>query len=490
MANFFFNLAYGIVISRRVAPRFPLASFILIHDDTTILGPIAVSASDEFNGSRSPRPRAPTERDDPSVTCYLADAVLCLAEAVLANLDLVLETTKLHLFHPSIPSQPSLAAALAHRFPQPITLEPLFYVVGGLPIGTADGIAAFLSNLASEYESTLAWFTSIPDVRRHAAALILLLCLRPNSLFNHHLRGTPPSFTLATAHRLRHAIITAFAKATAIAASSFLTPSAGDATTLQLLTAVSAGGVGLSGPVTLAAPAFLASFADSLPALSTDPFLAPFLADRSSWHSSPSPILRDAALAFTSLTRLPPLLDRVLLSRLDDSTTSAVSSLLDSSGRPSLDRLHLAAGLHLQALLFTALSTAARDAALPTLSTLARARFHISSAYGSGALLLAFNISTADFLIDVHFTFYLTHRLGLPHPTRSAAALSVCSRRCPRVKHSDPMVGQHPLAYGAPHGFHQLSCVVTSSRIDRLNNRTYVLKKHLDMTKIYYSAAS
>ena len=80
-------------------------------------------------------------------------------------------------------------------------------------------------------------------------------------------------------------------------------------------------------------------------------------------------------------------------------------------------------GLHLQALLFTALSTAARDAALPTLSTLARARFHISSAYGSGALLLAFNISTADFLIDVHFTFYLTHRLGLPHPTRSAAAL-------------------------------------------------------------------
>ena len=52
------------------------------------------------------------------------------------------------------------------------------------------------------------------------------------------------------------------------------------------------------------------------------------------------------------------------------------------------------------------------------------------------------------------------------------------------------MVGQHPLAYGAPHGFHQLSCVVTSSRIDRHNNRTYVLKKHLDMTKIYSSAAS
>ena len=64
MANFFFNLAYGVVISRHVTPRFPLASFILIHDDTTILGPIAVSASDEFNGSRSPRPRAPTERDD------------------------------------------------------------------------------------------------------------------------------------------------------------------------------------------------------------------------------------------------------------------------------------------------------------------------------------------------------------------------------------------------------------------------------------------
>ena len=39
----------------------------------------------------------------------------------------------------------------------------------------------------------------------------------------------------------------------------------------------------------------------------------------------------------------------------------------------------------------------------------------------------------------------------------------------------------HPLAYTAPFGYHQLSCNVTSGRIDRHNNRLRILKKHLDM---------
>ena len=52
------------------------------------------------------------------------------------------------------------------------------------------------------------------------------------------------------------------------------------------------------------------------------------------------------------------------------------------------------------------------------------------------------------------------------------------------------MTGTHPFAYTAPYGFHQLSCRVPACRVERHNNRTLTLKKHLDMTKVYSSAAS
>jgi len=55
-------------------------------------------------------------------------------------------------------------------------------------------------------------------------------------------------------------------------------------------------------PALLASPSFLGSFAGSLPALSLDPFLAPFLADPAAWPLSPSPVLRaaDTAALFTA----------------------------------------------------------------------------------------------------------------------------------------------------------------------------------------------
>ena len=200
------------------------------------------------------RPSAEDTRKDPNIsthpTKWLRTKVGIVDE--LANAVAIRELLSL------------MASTLANRFPPGITIEPTHYVVGGLPIGTADGTAAYLAKLVDSYESTLAWFLSIPDVRRHAATLILLLCLRPSSLFNHHLRGTPPSFSLATAYRLRRNIVTAFAQATAIPADSLLASPPGTATTLQLLLAVSAGGIGLADLVSLAAPAFLASFADTL----------------------------------------------------------------------------------------------------------------------------------------------------------------------------------------------------------------------------------
>ena len=57
-------------------------------------------------------------------------------------------------------------------------------------------------------------------------------------------------------------------------------------------------------PALLASPSFLGSFADSLPTLALDPFLAPFLAALAAWPRSPSPVLRAAHAAFGQLAPL------------------------------------------------------------------------------------------------------------------------------------------------------------------------------------------
>ena len=145
----------------------------------------------------------------------------------------------------------------------------------------------------------------------------------------------------------------------------------------------------------------------TLPALVADPFLAPTLGNTSSWHASPSPILRDAAAAFAAVTSTPSFLDRTVVAAYDLDSVTTVSSLLNEHGVPSLSCLHRAAGRHLQAVLHTTLAHAARSLILPTLTTLATARINLASGWGSAAVLTAHRLLPASFLSDAHFTFYL-----------------------------------------------------------------------------------
>ena len=333
MANYFFNLAFAHCLAQFVMPYFSLASFVCLHDDTTIVAPIAVSAADVAAGLAEPRPLTLATPDDPDVYPYLAAVVDALATALRDQLDLELEVTKLHLFHPSTAGLPSLAVTLASLFPSGTVVEPEFYVVGGLPVGTPAGVDSFLEDLITAYEAKLERIVSIPGVHSHVAALILLNALKPNSLFNHHLRGVPSSLTLPYGHRLRRSIATAFARALKIDAAPLLQSAPTTASAFQLHAAPSAGGVGLSDPVTLAVPASLASLADTIPSLSSDRFLAPYLAATSAWSSLPSPTLRDAAASFPAITALRPL--RLRLATLASDSATALSEILDAHGQPA-----------------------------------------------------------------------------------------------------------------------------------------------------------
>ena len=184
-----------------------------------------------------------------------------------------------------------------------------------------------------------------------------------------------------------------------------------------------------------------------------------------------------------AITSTPSFLDRTVVAAYDLDSVSAVSQLLDADGVPSLANLHLASSRHLQATLHTSLCHAVRSATLPTISTLASARIRSAAGWGAAAILTAVRLKPAFFLSDPHFTFYLTHRLGLPHPSIPIARLATCSRRCPTIK--TPMTAPSPLAYTVPHAYHHLGCQKYSSRIDRHNHRTAVLHRHLSTLGIY-----
>ena len=105
--------------------------------------------------------------------------------------------------------------------PEGTTIDTRWYTIGGLPVSTpADALSA-ANALSDSYLSTLAHFTSLRGIDAHAASLIILICLRPHSRFNHHLRGMPHLLFTTTsdahpvplARRLRDAAIRAFAAA-------------------------------------------------------------------------------------------------------------------------------------------------------------------------------------------------------------------------------------------------------------------------------------
>ena len=228
--------------------------------------------------------------------------------------------------------------------------------------------------------------------------------------------------------------------------------------------------------------------ADTLPILFTDPLLRPFLADPARWPALPSPTLADAARAFPIFTAMPTFTDAAYHAEAalvaDPRRRSAIAALVDpDTSRPTLARLHHAAQLHLQHRLILIAAAHALSRLLdPTTSPLRRlaiARIRAAGAPFAGALLLAFRLSRPAQLSDAHLAFYLAHRFGLAHPTVPWLRLTRCHHRCTVLTAAHPAAGDHPLAYAAPHAYHQMRCWATNSRTQAHNALTTALASTL-----------
>ena len=146
MAGPLFNLAFSILIHNAMA-CYPLAHWVLIHDDFTMVAPMAIAPDDPS--------RIVASATESSIQIYIAEALDHLAAHLLTHGDLILEITKLHLLHLASPAQPSLSLALSAHFPPGITVELTHYVVGGLAVGSDEGILLFLAALSARYAATI-----------------------------------------------------------------------------------------------------------------------------------------------------------------------------------------------------------------------------------------------------------------------------------------------------------------------------------------------
>ena len=117
-------------------------------------------------------------------------------------------------------------------------------------------------------------FLATSLVHKHGALLILILCMRPSTRFNHHLRIFAPSDSLTIASRLRSVAIQAFACIIGIDVELLGDITDSSAALCQILSTAAFGGLNLPDPVFLAQPVALADLADALPPLRDDPVVA------------------------------------------------------------------------------------------------------------------------------------------------------------------------------------------------------------------------
>ena len=183
IAGYAFNLTFSIAIrdallSIRLPPSHPpLPPPVLIHDDTTITLPPSLSATTD--------PLYPV-------------AAAAISSLLRSRLRLGIAPKKGVHFQPPLPDDSPLHIrhSAAHFHPESTVTSSHYRLAGG-PVGTPEGRRAFLADLTTTYRTRLLHFTSIPAVHAHGAVLIITLCLRPQTNFNHHLRLTPPSLTAA-----------------------------------------------------------------------------------------------------------------------------------------------------------------------------------------------------------------------------------------------------------------------------------------------------
>ena len=333
----------------------------LVHDDTTLALPPSVPGS---------------------ATPFYPHAIHTITTELLTTLRLSLAVKKNVHFQAPLPASHrlSISRSLPHFHPGAKVTSSHYRLAGGV-IGTPDGRRAYLSELSTTYHTRLTHFTSIPGVHAHGALLIIILCLRPQTTFNHHFRLSPPSITTAVTDDPQHpaslatqsntAAVRAIAAVLRLRASQLLQDDA-NLTAFQALLPATAGGIPLPDATVLAPAAFAASFIDSLPTLRMDPRLEPILRDPRTWAATPLPTLAAFHTAFTRIATTP---------------TLATPPAYDAD-------------------LFTTVHT---------------------------------------LLADPEFVFYICHRLGIPPPTISPAAARRCTRKCRTITAAKPLDEAHPL---------------------------------------------
>jgi len=474
IAGYAFNLTFSIAIrdallSIRLPPSHPpLPPPVLIHDDTTITLPPSLSAATD--------PLYPI-------------AAAAISDLLRSRLRLSIAPKKGAHFQPPLPNDSPLHIrhSAAHFHPE-ATVTSSHYRLAGGPVGTPEGRRAFLADLTATYRARLLHFTSIPAVHAHGAVLIITLCLRPQTNFNHHLRLTPPSITAtphpSTPNEPTFTDAAHTAAATAIATILRINPtkllSDGHLlTAFQLRLPTTTGGISLPDPTTLAFAAFAASLIDSLPALSLNPLLRPLVSDPTTFAASQLPTLAAFHAVFSAITSTPTL---AVPPPYDSDLHDTVHSLLfdPSTNLPSIANIRLLAHRHTQSVFSHALSRHLLSTRLATCSNpLAAARLRACALRGASSLLTAHSIPQGALLTNAEFTFFICHRLGIPPPSITPAASLRCRPKCTTVTVAKPIAPNHCLYPTHRHCYHQITCGASPLRHRRHDDLARLVAHHL-----------
>ena len=489
LAQHSFGITFALVLAIHLLPRCPTLLLSLIHDDTTLADRpfVPATAGD-----------APPPQVDPAIT-PLPYAITLFADVIRKHLRLSIATHKTLLFQPPLPpADPRSLPRLLHLFPPNSRHTCHAFVLAGCPVGTAGGIATVLADHLTAFDTATARLLQMPGLSLQLRTLILNLCCRPSSSFAHLLRHLPPTATadpqhpllplafppayadpvsLCFAHHLRRLALDALAQCLRLPRTAFSAADPASGTAVQLLLRASDGGVNFPDPALLASPSFLGSFAGSLPALSLDPFLAPFLADPAAWPLSPSPVLRAAHAAFGLLAPL-----------LAASATAADASCYHQSlrahltapdGSLSILLLPSAAGRRPQHSfshgLFTHITRHLVSSASP-LSPLARARLRHAAVPPAPMLFQMYFIPTTSALTATATQFLYCHRLGVPLPFLPSPLPPHCHPKCPTYsarRNGFPGALYHTLA----HAYHQCACGATPRRTRRHDTLAMIIGK-------------
>ena len=486
--------AFGHVLARLIAdhlaPVVPSLVYTLIHDDTTfdaspydpppsaaaaVAAPANAATAAPTGDSSSPPP--PSSDAPPAFT----DAILTpLPHAIAVYASLLRRHLRMSLAgHKTVLSQPTLAPTdcasitrLLHLFPAETRLAN-HLILGGVPYGSPEGVATALTAAVRRYDDVLTRLVAIPAIPNQLRLLILLLSARPSSLFAHHLRALAPCYTTAAfsdhppyAQTLRSRLLVTLALILNISPRALSSAIASTATHLQVLLPSSLGGINLPDPTLLSHPAFLASFADTLPLLLDDPVLRPTLVDTASWATSSSPTLIAASATFSAIA--PLLAVNIDANPLHPSVRTRLTA---RDGSLALSLLHSVANRHSQHVFSYAVFSHLYERLIsPTsaLTPIARARLRAAAAPLTASLFTMYYIPAASSLTTPQLQFLVCHRLGIPLPfVRQTPPPAHCSPRCHQFPPSNPIPRDHTLTPHLPHLLHHLTCGAGGYRTGR-----------------------